>query len=142
MMNEHVAKTVEMIEEKIEKLNQLVEFLRELGETGEETVPALQEPIRQRRKYTRRAKPADEPAPSSKLQDAVVPVDNKNLTPLSDGGVQIGRTLTNPFTITDLRARLDGEPTRASNWIFAWKNKGWIEPNGFGQYKKTEAFGA
>ena len=68
--------------------------------------------------------------------------DNTNATPMSDEGIRIGRTLGQPFSPTDLSARLDGDKRRACNWIHSWKTKGWIDNCGYGQYRLTESFGA
>jgi len=67
--------------------------------------------------------------------------DNRELTPCSDGAIRIGRTLSDPFTPMDLRARLDGPHQRAYQWVADWKRKNWIETVGFGQYRKTVTFG-
>lgn len=66
--------------------------------------------------------------------------DNSNATPLSDQGIAIGKSLKEPFSNTDLRARMD-EPDRAYTWIAAWKRKNWLETAGFGQYRRTKDFG-
>lgn len=78
--------------------------------------------------------PKSTPTPAPEL-------DNRTWTPHSAEGIALGRTLLNPWTPTDLQARLDGEKTRAYYWIAQWKRKGWIDTVGVGQYRKTEAFG-
>lgn len=59
----------------------------------------------------------------------------------SEAAVEIGKTLIDPWTPTDLMARLDGDRTRAYAWCADWKARGWIDTVGFGQYRKTEKFG-
>lgn len=67
--------------------------------------------------------------------------DNRGVSALSAEGVRIGRTLIDPWSATDLQARLDGVKGRAFEWISLWKRKGWIDTVGFGQYRKTASFG-
>lgn len=75
-------------------------------------------------------------------KDPTVPEgSNLNATATSDEGIRIGRSIVDPFTATDLRARLDGPQQRVYNWIAAWKRKQWIETVGFGQYVRTSQFG-
>ncbi len=67
--------------------------------------------------------------------------DNRNADPLSPEGIRIGRSLGQPFGHLDLRARLDGSADRGYRWVAAWKQKGWIDTCGYGQYRRTETFG-
>lgn len=67
--------------------------------------------------------------------------DNRSWTPHMPEGIALGRTLVDPWTPTDLQARLDGDKTRAYYWIAQWKRKSWIETVGFGSYRKTADFG-
>lgn len=111
------------------------------------------EPVTNRRHVTHRpvgagVVPSSVPPLPSGVRPAApasTPTETGDLTPMSDGGVGIGRTLICPFTPTDLGARLDGKPSEAIRtayqWIARWKNKGWIETVGFGSYKRTESFG-
>lgn len=82
---------------------------------------------------------ADEPAP--RINSVTGTVDNSNATPLSDEAIAIGKSLGQPFTVTDLKSRLDGDDKRPYNFIAAWKRKAWIETAGFGQYRRTKEFG-
>jgi hypothetical protein len=67
--------------------------------------------------------------------------DNRKTTATSKEGISLGNTLGQPFTVTDLRARLDGDQKRSYNWVALWKGRGWIETCGFGSYRRTEKFG-
>lgn len=61
-----------------------------------------------------------------------------NLSPTSPEAVEIGQRLSGCFTTTDLRARTDAN---VGQWFGVWLAKGWIEPAGVNQFRKTEKFG-
>ncbi|KAF0176483.1 MAG: hypothetical protein FD161_3022 [Limisphaerales bacterium] len=69
------------------------------------------------------------------------PVDNKSAGPASPEALAIGQSLRPPWSASDLAARLDGGSRRVGAWLADWKQRGWIEPVGFGQYRVTEKFG-
>lgn len=89
-----------------------------------------------------KAKPIQVPKPAAK-PPALESSDGNNVsvTPISEAGIRIGRTLQDPFSATDLQVRLDGDKTRAYYWVAQWKRKDWIDTVGFAQYRKTERFG-
>lgn len=74
-----------------------------------------------------------------RAKEAEKPADNSKLQPGSAEAIEIGRTLTDGFTPTDLAARLDRG--QAPLFLADWKARGWIERAGFGQYRRTEKFG-
>lgn len=86
-----------------------------------------------------KAKPVPVAKPSPPLESSEG--NNLSVTPLSEAGIRIGRTLQDPFSATDLQVRLDGDKTRAYYWVTQWKRKDWIDTVGFAQYRKTERFG-
>lgn len=67
--------------------------------------------------------------------------DNSKWAPTDHRSVRLGFSLQEPFSATDLRARLDGEANRAYEWLAAWKRKSWIETCGFNQYRRSAKFG-
>lgn len=97
---------------------------------------------RARRMGRPRKYPLPEARPVEPEADApLIPQGAHRSGPDSPEGIAIGRTLVGSFTATDLRARLDGDDTRAFYWISIWKGKGWIETVGFNQYRCTANFG-
>lgn len=78
------------------------------------------------------------PPPDS---DSREPESNLDVTPLSAAGIKIGLSLREPFTPTDLRARLDGPAGREYTWLAAWKRKDWLDTVSFGIYKRKGTFG-
>lgn len=86
--------------------------------------------------------PAPKPAPKPAQPK---PASNhepvKAEAPLSDASIALGLTLGEPFTSTDIQARLDGNSTKAYELIAGWKRKGWLETIAFGTYRRTAAFG-
>lgn len=143
LVEDSILEKIEALGEQLKDLKNLLEQLRngrnKLANDGEDL------PKKVTRKRGRPAKSEDDEVSkidkNSPLQEPVVDMNNENLTPMQEGAVKIGKSLRDPFTPNDLRARLDGERTRAGNWLTAWKTRGWIETVGFGQYRKTEAFG-
>ena len=129
---DHIRIVIEALEQRVRKHEEVLEIMRE---ALEELEPAP----------TRDPKVIVQHPPKSSANgyaaEPTVPENNESITPLADEALSIGRTLGNPFTPTDLSARLDGESKRAYNWLAAWKRKGWIETCGFGQYRKTPTFG-
>jgi hypothetical protein len=95
----------------------------------------------------RKAKAAEEESsePAEVLAEGprVAPTDNDNrdVNATSPEAIAIGKTLGQPFSNTDLRARLDGDSGRDYRWIATWKAKDWIETCGFGAYRRTRTFG-
>ena len=91
-------------------------------------------------------KPAD-PEPPKPPTTTIPPTPPKeakpeNTGPTGDKAVAIGRTLGQPFTATDLQARLDKDDQRkAYHWIADWKHRGWCETVGFASYRLTDDFG-
>lgn len=75
------------------------------------------------------------------------PNTNSDLIPTNPEATNIGLSLREPFTATDLAARLDSSnghnpATRAYQWLAYWKRSGRIETCGFGQYIRTKTFGS
>lgn len=138
-LEEHIRGTMIAINEKIDRLNQVLGRLQEV--LSELNGDAVKTPKRGRKRKTREQAGETIDSEPSASGPAVVPENNQSLTPLDNAAVQIGKTLSEPFTPTDLRSRLDGAPIRANNWIAAWKRQGWIETCGFGQYRRTKTFG-
>lgn len=64
-----------------------------------------------------------------------------DVPPMHKKAVDIGKTLIDPWTATDLMARLGGDMGRSQMWIISWLEIAWIEPSGFGLYRKTKTFG-
>lgn len=140
-MKAHVRLTIQDLEAERDKLDEMISLLEQLGEADSDDTPA--EPVKRKQRRRAVAVPvapkvvAGQPPPVSSASAD----DNSNVTPLSDRGIAIGKTLTEPFTPTDLNARLDGDTGRAYTWIAAWKRKTWIETVGFGQYKRAQNYG-
>jgi hypothetical protein len=53
---------------------------------------------------------------------------------------EIGQTLSEIFTLTDMQARVGN--ARASMWIARWKEIGWLDTVGAFTYQRTKTFGA
>lgn len=67
---------------------------------------------------------------------------NETVTPGSKAAVAIGNTLVEPFSATDLKARLDGDGhARSYHFVAEWKRRSWIETCGHLLYKRTARFG-
>ncbi len=116
--------------------------LRQILGSAASPVPKRGRPLKQL--------PAAAPEPPPPLpeleetrQAPVLDEDTSALTPLSPSGIRLGRTLNDPFSATDLRARLDcnGDSNLPHNWLYAWGKKDWVERAGYGIYRKTEKFG-
>ena len=63
---------------------------------------------------------------------------NPKASATSKEAIKVGQSLADSFTILDLKARTDAN---VGQWLGAWLNKKWIEPNGVNQFRKLEAFG-
>ncbi len=158
-MKTHFSKVVAEMDEDIAKLRADIQRLEQArftldelyGGSGETEAPAPE--AKPKRVYKKRAvKPAPLVVMAAPARELVPtnghaptasesPEDNSEATPLGADGIALGRKLANPFTATDLGARLDGGVPRAYTWVAAWKRKAWIEQAGFGQYRRTDSFG-
>lgn len=93
-------------------------------------------------KLTKTPTPIKEPQKQEKKEPEPEEDDsNAKVGPLDKKAVKIGMSLLEPFTATDLQARLDGHKGRAFEWISAWKRQDWLKTVGFGSYKRSPTFG-
>jgi hypothetical protein len=67
--------------------------------------------------------------------------DEFNFPPMHNKAVEIGKTLIDPWTVTDLIARVGGDSDRAVQWINSWLDVQWVETCGYRQFRKTKEFG-
>lgn len=66
---------------------------------------------------------------------------NESVVHDSKEAIEILSTLRDPFTPTDLTARLDGPGVRAYVWLAHWQKAGWIVDVGIQLYRKTATNG-
>jgi len=67
--------------------------------------------------------------------------DEWDIPPMHKKAVEAGRTLLDPWSLTDVMARVGGDMDMAKQWVIAWLEVEWIKPSGFGLYRKTAKFG-
>jgi hypothetical protein len=91
--------------------------------------------------YKTREEETEGPTEPDTPRVAPTDADNRNVQATDQDGIALGNGLGQPFTTTDLQARLDGDKKRSYNWVALWKGRGWIETCGFGSYRRTEKFG-
>lgn len=150
-MSNHIQAAIEELKLRRAHLDQTITMLEAAARAFGSPVatPATAAPVEKvKRKYKKRVKAAE---PVSRFEVPVTSAPpqepspgetpNIDLTPLSAGGIAIGKTLSGPFTATDLQARLDGPKGRAYTWIAAWKRKDWLNTVGFNAYSRKENFG-
>lgn len=142
-MSDAIQRALLELEAKRDQLISAISVLRSLGPT---TMPnGRSDPANGHTHRPKRGRPPRKlltQPPPKRIPDASAEhedVDNAS-GPMSDAGVRVGKTLVDPFSPTDLRARMDN-PKLAYSWIYAWQQKGWVENSGYGQYRKTDKFG-
>jgi hypothetical protein len=151
-MNVHIAKTIELLEARIAAMQEIIDALKNLEQDVESnerqkiTGVAFQTQPKPRTPHPKPSpdpEPEPEPTPLRPTGKKEAPLDNDNsqAAPLSEEGIRVGNNLQEPFTNTDLQARLDGDIGRAYSWVAAWKRKGWIDTVSFGTYRRTKTFG-
>ncbi len=87
---------------------------------------------------------AEPDKPTNFINGAGSEDSNEDWGSMHQGSIKLGLSLSEPFSPTDLEARLDGDDTRkkAHQWIAEWKGKGWVSTVSFNNFKRTEKFGA
>lgn len=150
-MSDAIDVVIARVQAKREKLNDLLVELAQLRDESDvaiqEAKPRIERRGRPRKGLSRsqeiesRAKAILGDQGTAKNGNAESADENSAVRCTSPGAMKIANSLQDPFTATDLRARLDGEPRRAYSWIYSWQRKGWIETVGVGSYRKTASFG-
>jgi hypothetical protein len=64
-----------------------------------------------------------------------------DVPPMHKKAVEVGKTLINPWSLTDLMARINGDTKRAQMWVVSWLEIEWVEPVGYNIYRLTDKFG-
>lgn len=139
-----LSEVISELERKRDSLDEAIEALRKLinPENSQKPVPKRTYKKKKEAKEGRLKIPHEEVRMGGDLVDSSEEFSsNIELTPMCAGALEIGKSLSEPFSATDLQARLDGEPQRAYQWVSAWKRKGWISTVGYGQYKRSALWG-
>lgn len=137
-MNQHIAKTIEVIQAKIDGLLSLIETLRALGRDGDATSlspsPAP----------TRAPAAAHLPAPARNGHSKPKPHRGGGGTHsrVSMDGVRcpLVLALTQPFGRVDVQTVLNVTEKAASGVVTRWKARGWLRSIGYNKYERTAKF--